>query len=133
MPQSESIPAGAALDFWSSEAWSNGVQTEQLEDMQRLFVRTRNSLYEITILDRWSGDILVRGGQFFPQLTPARLSGATLGGSFLKMRGIYVGFRMEIQAGDQRIVTTRVATIAVEAPDARHTPQEAFLGGRLVF
>jgi hypothetical protein len=121
MQQSESAPAGATLDFWTNEVWSNGVQTEQLEDMQRLFVRTRNSLYEITILDRWSGDILVRGGQFFPQLTPARLAGATLGSSFLKMRGIYVGFRTEIQAGDQRIVTTRVATIAVEAPDARYT------------
>jgi hypothetical protein len=121
MTQPESIPAGATLDFWSNEAWSNGVQTELLEDMQRLFVRTRNSLYEITIIDRWSGDILVRSGQFFPQLTPARLAGETLGGSFLKMRGIYVGFCMEVHAGDQRIVTTRVATIAVEAPDARRT------------
>ena len=121
MREKESIPAGATLDFWSNETWSNGVQTEQLEDMQRLFVRTRNSLYEITIIDHWSGDILVRGGQFFPQLTPARLAGATLGGSFLKMRGIYVGFGMEIQSGDQRIVTTHVATIAVEAPDAHHT------------
>jgi hypothetical protein len=37
------------------------------------------------------------------------------------MRGIYVGFCMEVHAGDQRIVTTRVATIAVEAPDARRT------------
>jgi hypothetical protein len=44
MTQPESIPAGATLDFWSNEAWSNGVQTELLEDMQSLFVRTRNSL-----------------------------------------------------------------------------------------
>jgi hypothetical protein len=120
MQQSESVPAGATLDFWSIEAWTNGVQTEQLEEMQKLFVQTRNSLYEITIIDRWTGDILVRGGQFFPQLTPARLAGATLGGSFLKMRGIYVDFRMEIHTDEQRIVTSRVATIAVEEPDAHN-------------
>jgi hypothetical protein len=72
-------------------------------------------------MTRNCSDILVRGGQFFPQLTPAQLAGATLGRSFLKMRGIHVGFRMEVHAGDQRIVTTRVATIAVEVPDAHHT------------
>jgi hypothetical protein len=115
----QSVPAGAMLDFWSSEAWSNGVQTEQLEDMQKLFVRTKNSLYEITIIDRWTGDILVRGGQFFPEFTPAVLAGATLGGSFLKMRGIYVGFQMEITSAeaDVRLLTTRVKNIAVETPD----------------
>jgi hypothetical protein len=60
-----------------------------------------------------SGEILLRGGQFFPELTPARLTGATLGGSFCKMRGIYVGFRMEINAHGQRFVTTPVESIGI--------------------
>jgi hypothetical protein len=50
------------------------VQIEQMEDMQKLFVQTKNSFYEITVIDRCSGEILVRGGQLFPELTPARLS-----------------------------------------------------------
>jgi len=54
----------------------------------------------------------------FPELTPAQLAGATLWGSFLKMRGIYVGFAMEVNAGDQRFLTTCVREIAVESPDA---------------
>src|ERR1700693_6275248 len=107
-----SVPAGASLDTWSNDPWTNGVQIEQMEDMQKLFVQTKNSLYEITVIDRWSGEILVRGGQLFPELTPARLAGATLWGSFLKMRGIYVGFAMEINADGQRFVTTRVKEIA---------------------
>jgi hypothetical protein len=113
------VPSGSTLDYWSSEAWANGIQTEQLEDMQKLFVRTKNSLFEITIIDRWTGDILVRGGQFFPELTPVCLAGATLGGSFLKVRGIYVGFQMEITSvdADLRVLTTRVRTIAVETAD----------------
>jgi hypothetical protein len=114
------VRAGAILDTWSNDPWANGIQIEQIEDMQKLFVQTKNSLYEITVIDRWSGEILVRGGQFFPELTPAQLAGATLWGSFLKMRGIYVGFAMEINAGDQRFLTTRVREIAVEKPDANY-------------
>ena len=114
-----SVSAGAILDTWLNDPWTNGVQIEQMEDMQRLYVQTKNSLYEITVIDRWSGEILVRGGQLFPELTPAQLAGATLWGSFLKMRGIYVGFAMEVNAGDQRFLTTRVREIAVESPDAQ--------------
>ena len=115
-----SVHAGATLDTWSNAPWTNGVQIEQLEDMQKLYVRTKNSLYEITVIDHWSGEILVRGGQLFPELTPARLAGATLWGSFLKMRGIYVGFAMEMNAGDQRFLSTRVREIVVEKPDTNY-------------
>jgi hypothetical protein len=86
-----------------------------MEDMERLEVRTQNSLYEIIIIEGQSGEILVRGGRFFPELTPARLAGATLGGCFCKMRGIYAGFRMEINANGQRTVTTPVESIGILA------------------
>ena len=115
MEASNHIPAGAVLDKWSDDPWSNGVQVDQMEDMETLVVRTRNSLYEIVVIDGPSGEILVRGGQFFPELTPARLAGATLGGCFCKMRGIYAGFRMEITANDQRTVTTPVESIGILA------------------
>jgi hypothetical protein len=115
MQEQESIPAGGVLDNWFDDPSTNGVQVDRMEDMEKLVIRTRNSLYEIIIIDGRSGEILVRGGQFFPELTPARLAGATLGGSFCKMRGIYTGFRMEINADGQRTVTTPVESIAVLA------------------
>jgi hypothetical protein len=110
-----SIPAAALLDSWSEAPWTNGVQVDRMEDMEKLVVRTGNSLYEIIIIDGASGEILVRGGQFFPELTPARLTGATLGGSFCKLRGIYAGFRMELYANGQRTVTTPVESVGVLA------------------
>jgi hypothetical protein len=113
MPEPDSIPVGAILATWSNDPWTNGVQIDHREDMEKLAVRTSNNLYEITIIEGQSGEVLVRGGQFFPELTPARLAGATLGGSFCKMRGIYVGFRMEINANGQRIVTTPVESIGI--------------------
>jgi hypothetical protein len=115
MQEQESIPAGANLDNWSKDPWKNGVQVDRMEDMGKLVIQTRNSLYEIIIIDGRRGEILVRGGQFFPELTPARLAGATLGGSFCKMRGIYTGFRMEINANGQRTVTTAVESIRILA------------------
>ena len=118
MQEQHSVPAAAVLSNWCDDPWTNGVQIEQMDDMQKLYVQTKNSLYEITVIDRRSGEILVRGGQLFPELTPAQLAGATLWGTFLKMRGIYVGFAMEINAGDQRFLTTRVREIAVETRDA---------------
>ncbi len=113
MPQEEYIPVGANLDTWSDESWANGVQLDRMEDMERLCVETSNSVYEIVIIDGPSGAILVRGGQFFPELTPARLAGATLGGSFCKMRGIYTGFRMEINANGKRTLTSPVKSIGI--------------------
>jgi len=111
--EEECVPVGAMLDAWSDDLWSNGVQIDRLEEMEKLFVETANSTYEITVIDGPSGEIMVRGGRYFPELTPARLTGATLGGSFCKMRGIYTGFRMEINANGQRTVTTPVKSIGI--------------------
>jgi hypothetical protein len=113
MTERNAIPAGAILDTWSQDPWANGLQIDDREDMETLAVRTGNSVYEITIIEGQTGEILVRGGKLFPELTPARLTGATLGGSFCKMRGIYVGFRMELIAYGQRFLTTPVESIGV--------------------
>ena len=113
MTNQDTIASAGILDSWAGAPWSNGLQIDHREDMETIAVRTVNSLYEITIIEGKSGEVLVRGGQFFPELTPARLTGATLGGSFCKMRGIYVGFRMELQANGQRFVTTPVECIGI--------------------
>lgn len=96
MNETISSPKGAILDAWSDSEWSNGLQLDQMEELTTLAVRTTNSLYEITVLNGQTGEVLLRGGEFFPERTPVRLEGSTCGGSILKRRGIYVGLRMEI-------------------------------------
>jgi hypothetical protein len=100
-----SRPSGALLNAWSVSEWNNGVQIDQIEELTTLAVRTTNSLYEITVLNGRSGEVLVRGGQFFPVRTAVRLEGSTCGGSILKRRGIYVGLRMEIVPEPVELVT----------------------------
>src|SRR5712691_13243389 len=97
------IPAPAVLNAWASDKWSNGIQIEELTGLETLFVETMHHTYEITIIDPGTAEVLVRGGEFFPARTPAYVSGASMGGSFLKFHGIYVGFKMELHTGGRRI------------------------------
>ena len=106
------VPGAATLEAWSQREWTDGVQIDRLEDLETLIVETQNSTYEITIICGRDGDILVRGGQFFPEKTPAHLSGASMGGSFLKFRGIYLGLKMEIYHEGHCIITSPVRRIA---------------------
>src|SRR5216117_4141325 len=108
-----SCSASALLDTWFAHDWTEGVQLETRQDMERLIIRTENSTYEITVICPRTGEILIRGGRFFPEFTPARLAGSSLGGSFLKIGGIYTGFKMEINSGGRVIITSRVRSIEI--------------------
>jgi hypothetical protein len=114
----EALPRGAVLDVWSQNPWRNGTQIDELDEMQRIHVRTVNSLYEIIVIDGRKGEILVKGGEYIPDLTEGQLTGATVGGSFCKMRGIYPGFKMEFVANGQRLVTSTVQAVSVFRPES---------------
>jgi len=114
------VPASAVLSTWNQHEWRDGVHVDQFSALDRLTVLTLNSTYEIIITSTTSGEVLVRGGEFFPEFTPVRLAGSTLGGSFLKLRSIHVGFRIEFSVGKGVIITSPVRSISVE-PSARAT------------
>jgi len=114
MNETVRCPRGAMLDTWSGHQWQDGIQLETLDDLCKVTVLTENSTYEMTVICARTGEILIRGGRFFTEFTQARLGGSSLGGSFLKVRGIYVGFSMEIHTEDKWIVTSRVRSIAPE-------------------
>src|SRR5258706_2962782 len=101
----------AELGAWSQRTWADGVQIGALRALDVVAVRTRNSVYRITVISADTGAVLVQGGQFFRDPTPAVLAGSSLGGSFLKRHGIYPGFQMELVHQGQCIVTTRVRSI----------------------
>ena len=102
--------AATLAGFTAAVATTHGVHLRDLAPMTTLHVQTRNSQYRIIVS---TGDaVLVEGGQFFPCLTPAHVSGASVGGSFLKVGWIGVGLRMEILVDGRRIVTSPVADIS---------------------
>jgi hypothetical protein len=103
---------GVTLDAWSGHPWTGGVQVDELAPFDAVEVQTRNTRYEITVVDGRNGEVLVTGGRFFPVPTRVRVNGCTLGGSCLKWRGVYPGFLMELQVGGEVIITTRVRSVA---------------------
>jgi len=113
--QTTMVPAAALLSAWQAHGWHNGVSLERLTALDRLLVRTRHNVYEIIVSSPSTGDVLVRGGRYFPEFTPVRLAGSTLGGSFVKIRALHVGFRLEFTIGQQFVLTSVVQSIAVMA------------------
>ncbi len=115
-------PAARILDTWVNHTWKDGLQLESVDDFTDIHVQTRNSLYEITAIDGFSREIVVRGGRFFPEKTRAHLAGSSLGGGFLKLGGIYVGFSLEIVYSEDTIITTRIRSIRVYSPPENAVP-----------
>ena len=107
------VPASATLSAWQHHPWSDGVSIDQLSPLDRLIVRTRHSTYEIVATEAGSAEVLVRGGSFFPEFTPVRLAGASLGGSFLKLRSVHIGFAIEFAVEMRAIVTSPVRSISI--------------------
>src|SRR5437667_6826925 len=112
------VPAAALLTSWNSYSWKDGVCLDSLAALDRVTVLTRNSRYEIIVVAPAAGEVLVRGGSFFPEFTPARLAGCTLGGSFLKLRSVFTGFHMEFAFAGGVIITSPVGTIAVSSSES---------------
>ena len=122
MNETETYAASRILDTWVNHDWKDGLKLESVEDYTEIHVQTRNSLYEITAIDGFSREIVVRGGRFFPDKTRAHLAGSSLGGGFLKLGGIYVGFSLEIVYSEDTTITTDVRSVRVYSPPGNAIP-----------
>jgi hypothetical protein len=107
------IASSSLLDRWATHDWRDGLRIPDLLPLDRLIVRTQNSTYELVVTTPELAQVVVRGGAFFPAFAPVRLAGSSLGGSFLKLHSIHVGFRMELISDSQSLVTSAVQTISI--------------------
>lgn len=107
------LPVEALLDTCSAGAWTEGIQVDELEPLDTLAVETANHIYEITVINPRTAEVLVRGGDLFPERTIAWISGSSLGGESLKLHGIYIGFKLEFLADGRHIRTSKVRRIRI--------------------
>lgn len=89
---------------------AGGVHLRDLPPFTTLLVWTKYSLYRVVVAE-WP-EAYVQGGAFFPDPTPARVEGASFGGSCLKPGWITAGLSVEIRAGGRLIITSPVRAIA---------------------
>jgi hypothetical protein len=91
-----------------------GVDVRSLPPGTQLVVDTCNSRYHFFMLDGGDSSAVVQGGPYFRQETHVRISGSTLRTSLLKIGWIGLGLCVELCAGGQRVVTSRVQGISIE-------------------
>jgi hypothetical protein len=117
-PSRTPVATAAALSAWAEHDWSRGVRVGQLSPYDRLTVQTENSTYDCVVVSPGRAQLLVRGGAFFPDFTPVRLAGSSLGGGFLKLGTVHVGFCLELIDQGRCIVTSPVRSIVTAPADA---------------
>jgi hypothetical protein len=83
---------------------------------QWIVVRTRRSVYDIVVLGGDAGEVMVRGGRFFPEFRRATIAGSTFGGSAVKLRSICVGLRMELHVNGKFFVTSPIQAVSLGLP-----------------
>jgi hypothetical protein len=111
------VATGAMLDRWAGYDWRDGMFIGDLQPLDLLTVRTLNSTYEIVVVTPGDADVAVRGGSYFPTFARAHVAGSSLGGSFLKLHAIHVGFRLELVFDTRSIVTSPVRQISIGRAD----------------
>jgi len=122
------LRCGTLSGFAGEAAGAEGIAIQSLEPGTPLIVQTRNSQYRVVVLDGLDLDVIVKGGQRFPDATRVRLEGATAGGSLLKIGWIGVGLRVEMSVDGRRIITSPVRWVTIEGvspPYTRHDSQAA--------
>ena len=110
-PVRDQVPRAADLGAWTHHLWDHGFQIEQLWAGDQLVLRTANTTYELTVVSPSAREVIIRGGHFFPERTGVRLDGCSLGGAFLKLGGLYVGFSLELRGDTGVVVTSPVRSI----------------------
>jgi hypothetical protein len=93
---------------------AEGLELARLEPLTTLFVQTRNSIYRLVVKE--GRDVLLQGGSFFPEPTPAHVEGARASGSLLKTGWIVIGLLMEFRVDGKVFATSPVMAIAAEPP-----------------
>jgi hypothetical protein len=109
---SPSLAAAMPFEELATSRSHDVIQLDSCPVFERIVVTTRRSVYELIVLPDDAGEVMVRGGRFFPEFTRAYVAGSTAGGSALKVGSICVGLYMELHANGQRVITSRIQAIS---------------------
>ncbi len=110
----DSITRRSTLEgFVDAASRTRGLGIAELAPLTTVFVRTRNSVYRLEVLDPQRRTVMVQGGAFFVQPTRAWLNGSSFGGTCLKVGWIGVSLHLEFSVDERLIVTSRVVSVDV--------------------
>ncbi len=105
--------AGIVVATPSDElAAADAIRLDSCGELEWIVVKTRNSTYQLIVLSGDTGEVMVRGGEFFNEFRPATIAGSILGGADVKLRTICAGSHLELQVDGKSFVTSRVERVS---------------------
>jgi hypothetical protein len=118
------LPSCRTLEGFARESNErDGIALPTLDTGVALTVKTRRSSYRLVVLDSARRLVLAEGG-VFAEPTVVQLSGATFGGSTLKVGWILVGLRVEFGLGTRQITSSPVQSVVIESPSPLASHEE---------
>ena len=124
-PEPETFPAVPNFGFLDTlPAVRNPVAVPLLLAGTMVTVRTRNTLYRLTVLDGPARQISICGGRLFPHNTDVQLLGALDGDEGLKGGWIVEGLQLELMTSAGPVITSVVEAVEVDVDPATLTDEE---------
>jgi hypothetical protein len=106
------LPVTEPLRNGANTTLEHRIRLEACRELERIVVRTRRSVYEIIVLSGKAGDVLVRGGRFFPKFRQATVTGSIFGGCGVELGSISVGLHLELQCGGGSFLTSQIVAVS---------------------
>jgi hypothetical protein len=111
-PWARSLGVAIPFEDLATSQLDDGIQLDSCPAFERIVVRTRRSVYDVIVLSGDTGEVMIRGGRFFPEFRRATIAGSIIGRSAVKLRSICVGFPMELHVNKKVFVTSRIQAVS---------------------
>ena len=100
---------------------------------ETIIVTTRSSVYELVVLRVGRGDVFVRGGRHFSEVTRVLFLGSMADDGSLEFHTIGIGLRMKFVCGARVVITSPVQSLSRRSADreGRHLGADGTLCGSL--
>jgi|SRR3989344_1383589 len=103
----ERVPRIATLDgFGEFVDKEQGIFIKDIPLNTILEIRTLNSVYTLMVLDAVKREVLMKGGEFLPELAKCTFSGSTFGGKNIRTGWIGIRMCMEFRINSGKTITT---------------------------
>ena len=114
-PTSTSSPGSHTEGPFAERAAARIGDTLQLDscpELEWIIVRTDRSLYDVIVLSGDTGEVMIRGGERFPEFRPATITGSLFHGIAIRLGAIAVGLNLEFIVDGRSVVTSPVQEIS---------------------
>ena len=111
-----SVTVAMPLKDLATSLPEEAIQLDSCPAFQWIVVRTRRSVYDIIVLSGDAGEVMVRGGRYFPEFQSATIAGSTFGGRAVRLGSICVGCYLELHVNGESFITSRIQAVSLGLP-----------------